>query len=158
MVEKRLTAMQVVRCATPGLYADGGGLYLQVTIGTDGSPRKSWLFHFSLHGRARHMGLGPFSQVSLAEARAARDKARAKVRAGIDPIEARHITVARPMTMTFDQAAAHYIRAHETTWRARADGGVGCVCGVNAPLTRGPRGRQRAPLRCWRGLTRPLLA
>ena len=71
-MEKRLTHMQTVRVATPGIYADGGGLYLQVTIGRDGSARKSWLFRFSLHGRARHMGLGPFEQVSLAEARAAR--------------------------------------------------------------------------------------
>src|ERR1700730_2178280 len=79
MVEKRLTAMEVGRCATPGLYADGGGLYLQVTIGTDGSPRKSWLFRFSLHGRARHMGLGAFEQVSLADARAARDRPAPRV-------------------------------------------------------------------------------
>jgi hypothetical protein len=64
------------------------------------------------------MGLGPFAQVSLAEARAARDKARAKVRDGIDPIEARQtIIISKPAPMTFDQAAAHYIRAHADAWR-----------------------------------------
>jgi Arm DNA-binding domain len=118
-VEKRLTAMQVARCATPGLYADGGGLYLQVTTGTDGLPRKSWLFRFSLHSRARHMGLGSFEQVSLAEARAARDKARAKVRTGIDPIEARNFPAKIPPNIpTFDECAAAYLKTHEMAWRS----------------------------------------
>ena len=109
--------MKVVRTAAPGIYSDGGGLALQITMGTDGSPRKSWLFRFSLHGRARHMGLGPISQVSLAEARAARDKARALIRNGIDPIDTR--LVAKPQAapaMTFDECADAYIKAHAAAW------------------------------------------
>ncbi|MGA3339048.1 MAG: Arm DNA-binding domain-containing protein [Methylocella sp.] len=70
MVEKRLTAMQIVRLSAPSVYPDGGGLYLQVTIAKDGTPRKSWIFRFSLHSRARHMGLGSVGVITLAEARA----------------------------------------------------------------------------------------
>jgi hypothetical protein len=38
---------RTVRSVRPGLYPDGGGLYLQVTEGTDGTPRRSWLFRFA---------------------------------------------------------------------------------------------------------------
>ncbi len=57
----RLKALTVTRTKKPGMYPDGGGLYLQVTkTGT-----KSWLFRFMLHGRARVMGLGPLHIISL---------------------------------------------------------------------------------------------
>ena len=49
---QRLTALAVTRLSKPGLYADGGGLYLRV--GRNGS--KGWTFRFTLHGRAREMG------------------------------------------------------------------------------------------------------
>jgi hypothetical protein len=49
----KLTALKVTRLVAPGMYADGAGLYLQVT----GGGAKSWLYRFSLHGRAREMGL-----------------------------------------------------------------------------------------------------
>ena len=48
-----------------GNYADGGGLYLQVTK----SGAKSWIYKFMLNGRAREMGLGPLHTVSLPVAR-----------------------------------------------------------------------------------------
>lgn len=51
----RLTAIQVARTKKPGVYSDGGGLYLQVTSNLV----KSWLFLYMLHGRARGMGLSP---------------------------------------------------------------------------------------------------
>src|SRR5579864_8308018 len=60
---QRLTALALSRLTKPGLYADGGGLYLR--IGRDGS--KSWTFRFMLRGRAREIGLGSLHKVSLAE-------------------------------------------------------------------------------------------
>ena len=61
----KLTALEVSRAAkTPGMYADGGGLYLQVTAGG-----ASWVYRYMLNGRAREMGLGPLTLVSLQEAR-----------------------------------------------------------------------------------------
>jgi hypothetical protein len=41
-VTGKLTALKVAREKRPGLYGDGGGLYLQIT--TPGS--KSWIFRF----------------------------------------------------------------------------------------------------------------
>ena len=66
----KLIARTVDVLTKPGRHSDGGGLYLQVTIAKDGTPRKSWIFRFSLHSRARHMGLGSVGVITLAEARA----------------------------------------------------------------------------------------
>ncbi len=44
----------------PGLYDDGGGLYLQVSDRLT----KAWVFRFMMAGRARKMGLGDFDLVS----------------------------------------------------------------------------------------------
>jgi hypothetical protein len=54
----------VSRTADAGMYGDGGGLYLQVT-----ATAKSWVFRFTLTGKACEMGLGAFSSVPLADAR-----------------------------------------------------------------------------------------
>ncbi|MCA8930848.1 MAG: DUF4102 domain-containing protein, partial [Rhodospirillaceae bacterium] len=72
--------MQTVAAA--GLYADGGGLYLQVTA----AGAKTWIFRFQIAGRRRDMGLGSARVVTLAEARAKAQDARRLVAQGIDPI------------------------------------------------------------------------
>jgi integrase len=113
----RLTALKVERAKGPGMYADGGGLYLQVTEG--GS---SWIYRFMLNGRARAMGLGPFPLYSLAEARLLAQDARRLCHQGIDPIEARQAAKAQKRladakTMTFQQCADAYIASHRPSWR-----------------------------------------
>ncbi len=61
-----MTALKVARVAQePGMYADGGGLYLQVTPGG-----ASWVWRYMIKGRAREMGLGPLGLHGLKEARA----------------------------------------------------------------------------------------
>jgi integrase len=80
----RLTASQV-KAATPGKYADGGGLWLHKR--DDGGGQ--WFLRVTIHGRRREMGLGSISEVSLKEARETADKQRALVRQGVDPIRER---------------------------------------------------------------------
>lgn len=114
----RLTALAVTRTKMPGMYPDGGGLYLQVT--KTGS--KSWLFRFMLQGRARVMGLGPLHTVSLAEARAKAAEARKLRVAGIDPIEARKAEINKAnlesaKAISFKIAAEKYIESHKPSWR-----------------------------------------
>src|SRR5919202_623065 len=81
----RLKPLQVSRVSEPGMYPDGGGLYLQVSR----SGTKSWIYRFMLDGRAREMGLGPLHIVSLAEARTKAAECRRLRHEGVDPIEAR---------------------------------------------------------------------
>jgi integrase len=119
----RLTALRVEKQRKPGLYPDGNGVYLQVTLGADGSPRKSWLFRFRMQGRReRRMGLGPFPDVSLQHARDKASTARKLCKDGIDPVEARKAERAKAKlsaarSMTFNQCAEAYITAHRAGWR-----------------------------------------
>jgi integrase len=70
-----------------GMYADGGGLYLQVTNNGEG---KSWLFRYHVQGRGdRQMGLGSFYTFPLTEAREKAEQCRKMRHNGIDPIESR---------------------------------------------------------------------
>src|SRR5437763_13824132 len=69
----------------PGMHADGGGLYLQVTRA--GVP--SWVFRFMRDGRERYMGLGPLHTIGLAEAREKALECRKLKLDGEDPIERR---------------------------------------------------------------------
>src|SRR5262249_9562071 len=115
---EKLTALKVGRKLPPGMYADGGGLYLQVTV--EGA--KSWIYRFSLHGKAREMGLGSLSAVSLADARAEAGKCRGLRQQGIDPIEARKAERAKraldaAKTLTFKEAAAKYVTSQRAGWK-----------------------------------------
>ena len=114
---ERLTALQVEKAKAPGLYPDGAGLYLRV--GRGGA--KSWAFRFMLAGKAREMGLGGLSKVSLADARKKAVDARLLLSDGKDPLTAKserraaqRVEAAR--SMTFDDCAEAYIKAHAPGW------------------------------------------
>ena len=113
----RLTTVKIKSAKQPGMYADGGGLYLQVS--DNGA---SWIYRYMIAGRAREMGLGPLELFGLAEARAKALDARKLRHGGIDPIEARRAERARQRldaakAMTFNQCAEGYITAHRAGWR-----------------------------------------
>ena len=113
----RLSAVQVRNLSQPGLYHDGGGLYVQVSAGGT----KSWIYKYMLDGRAREMGLGPTSLISLGEARTRAIEARKLRLDGVDPIEARKVKrdavrLEAARSVTFDACAAAYIDAHKTAW------------------------------------------
>jgi integrase len=83
------------------------GLYLQVTLGKDGTPRRSFVFRYKMSGRTREAGLGGYPAVSLAEARdRARDAVALKAK-GIDPLEAKAKSKADAAIdhATFEQAS-----------------------------------------------------
>jgi integrase len=113
----RLTALKVERATRPGMYADGGGLYLQVTEGG-----ASWIYRYMLNGRAREMGLGPLALYGLSEARTVAQDARRLRHQGVDPIDARRAARAQTRldtakAVTFQQCAERYIASHRAGWR-----------------------------------------
>jgi integrase len=118
---ERLTALKVARAKAPGMYADGGGLYLQVTEGTKGINR-SWIYRYTLAGKTREMGLGPHPLYGLAEARALALDARRLRHQSVDPIEHRRAARAQAQldaakAMTFRQCADAYVASHRPSWR-----------------------------------------
>ncbi|TRC91135.1 DUF4102 domain-containing protein [Mesorhizobium sp. WSM4310] len=123
----KLSAVEVVKKTKPGLYGDGGGLYLQVAKSTskkagEGDVTKSWLFRFMLAGKPRYMGLGDAQTFNLKEARERAREARQKVTDGIDPIEQRNerkaaLRAEDAKRITFKQASERYIAAHSPGWK-----------------------------------------
>jgi integrase len=111
-----LTARRAQTLNAPGLYGDGGNLWLKVS----GPGRRSWVFRYTLAARARSMGLGNANEVSLAEARNRADAARKLLREGTDPIEARNAARAVPEACahTFAEVTALYLNAHAAAWRS----------------------------------------
>jgi integrase len=114
----RLSSVKVANSKRAGMYADGSGLYLQVS--DNGS--RSWIFRFKANGRTRDMGLGSLATVSLAEARELAAECRRLRLSRMDPIESRkaervkaQLSAAR--SMTFDQCRDALIDAHKSAWR-----------------------------------------
>jgi hypothetical protein len=111
----KLKPLDPGRIKTPGMYADGGGLYLQITINArDNEPAKSWLYRYMLRGRSREMGLGSLNAVSLKQARTKAFDCRGLRADGIDPIEVRNAKRTQAVldaakAITFKRAAAELV-------------------------------------------------
>lgn len=113
----RLTDVRA-RKAAPGLHPDGDGLYLQVR----GKNARSWLYKYSLAGKAREMGLGAYPATSLDVARQQRDRYKRLRQEGQDPIEARDKERAAAKTVdvkttTFSEAVAAFIADKSHAWK-----------------------------------------
>ena len=114
----KLSAVEVTKAKGPMVLHDGGGLYLRVSkTGT-----KSWVFRFQLDGKRRDMGLGPYPDISLAEARAKAVAHRKQRHDGIDPLaakaaerQAQRLSAARGRT--FREVAEEFIARNEVGWR-----------------------------------------
>lgn len=100
-----------VRAAKPAARAfklfDGGGLHLWVSP----TGAKVWRLAYRVAGRQQTMSIGPYPEVSLAEARAKRDEVRATLREGVDPMAPRRST-RKGLTLA---------EASETYWAGRQD-------------------------------------
>ena len=115
----KLSQLTVTKTTKPGLYGDGGGLYLQITA----AGVKSWLFRYMRAGKARGMGLGPVHTIGLAEARTRALNCRRQLLDGTDPIDSRNAEraaqqIEQAAEMTFKQCAEKYIEAHRAGWKS----------------------------------------
>ena len=113
----RLSNLRVERAKRPGMYADGGSLYLRVAEG--GS--KQWIFRYTVNGRNRDMGLGPVHTLTLAEARERATEARKLRLDGIDPIANKRARVAAlraadAKAKTFADCVKGFIEDNESSW------------------------------------------
>ncbi len=112
------------------VLSDGGGLRLDV----DKNGNKSWVFRYTSptevyeegkhkgEPQERYMGLGPLRDVTLADARDARDEARKLLREGKDPIEHRDelrkaARVEASRSVTFKVYAEGFISGREGGWK-----------------------------------------
>jgi integrase len=127
-VPNQLTTKKCESRLEPGRYADGGGLYLAVSE----NGAKSWMFFWKAvserkRGKykgqtmlTRHaVGLGPFQDVSLADAREKATELRTKLREarreGGDVVAA--VKRKPKASMTFGQATETFIQSREADWK-----------------------------------------
>jgi integrase len=99
--------------------ADERGLYIEVHPG--GS--KLWRLRYRYLDKDKRLALGPYPEVSLAEARRKRDEARQKLREGIDPLADRQrekLLAQFSAANTFGDIAKEYIDKMVAEGRAAA--------------------------------------
>ena len=80
----KLSVRRVETITKPGIYSDGGGLYLRVR-----ASGKAWVFIGSLDGKRFELGFGSATKVGLAKAREMAMKIQLQMIDGIDPITER---------------------------------------------------------------------
>ena len=103
---------RTVRIAGPGRHSDGTVKGLMLVV-RDGATR-SWVLRYQIGGRRRDMGLGPYPEVGLADARErALDARRLIKRDDKDPLAER----GRAKIKTFKEAAEALIESKRPGWR-----------------------------------------
>ena len=117
---KELSALEVSRLTRPGNHAAGGvtGLYLYVNE-ADG---RSWVLRTMVGGKRKHLGLGGYPSVTLAQAREKAREAREQIAKGIDPVHGRRLAAnalraQQASRRTFHEVASAYISFQESGWK-----------------------------------------
>lgn len=111
-VAKELSALEVRRLSRPGLHPVGGVAGLLLRVRDSGA--RYWVLRTTIGGTRHDLGLGPFPEVSLADARAEAAEIRRQVRQGVDPIAERRaardaLRASHAKAITFDRCAERYL-------------------------------------------------
>lgn len=114
----KLSAVEATKAKGPAVLHDGGGLYLRVSA----TGARSWVFRFQIDGKRRDMGLGPFPDISLADARGKAAEHRKLRHEGIDPLDAKAaqrqaLRVSIAKGRTFRECAVEFIEKNRAGWR-----------------------------------------
>lgn len=99
----------------PYRIADAGGLFLYVTP----AGGKHWRMRYRFVGKEKTLTFGPYPQVSLAEAREARDAAKAVLREGLDPAVVKRHEQQALQTDTFENLAREWHERTTPKWKPR---------------------------------------
>lgn len=110
-----LTAANLVKAGKKGRTGDGEGLWLDVRA----PGRAAWVFRYTLRGGSHEIGLGGYSDVSLANARDKAAASRALVGAGTDPIA--HKAAEAQARIAADAAAKAEASAGMVTFKIAAE-------------------------------------
>lgn len=128
---RELKALEVKRLNSPGRHAVGGAPGLSLNITDTGA--RSWILRVVVGNKRRHIGLGAYPEVTLAEAREKAIEQRKKVASGVDPIEERIADrkaqlIEEKFNLTFEDAFGQYFQEklqgelknakHSKQWRS----------------------------------------
>ena len=118
----KLSALGVSKIVKPGDYGDGGGLYLQVTLGKREGVMKSWIFRYVRGKKDTKLGLGSLNTISLSDAREKAMEFRQLLHDGIDPKVHREQQkiqeqLEKSNRKTFRHCAEMYIDDNKAAWK-----------------------------------------
>lgn len=118
-IAKELSALEVNRLKSPGLFMVGGipGLCLRVSD----TGARSWILRATIGAKRRDLGLGAYPAVTLAQAKELARGARDVIRQGRDPLLERQaarsaLRASQASAITFEKAAAAFIKTKEVEW------------------------------------------
>ena len=102
----------------PGRHGDGGGLYFRAI----GERRAYFVYRYRIAGKEREISIGPYPEVSLAEARIKHAALRKTVVSDKrDPVAekraAKVSAISAAAKPTFGECADRHIAAHAASWR-----------------------------------------
>lgn len=141
IVSKPLTALAASKATVrekPYKLYDTGGLYLLVQP----TGARYWRWKYRFAGREKTLALGVWPAVSLADARVARDRARALLAKGIDPAAARRAEKAArntPDEDTLEPFARAWLESKKEEWSATHYSKVKCRLEKHVFKTHGKR-------------------
>lgn len=95
--------------------SDSGGLYLEVAP----SGSKRWFWKYRLEEVEKRLALGSYPEVSLTEARRARDQAKQTKHVGVDPVaqkKANKLQVKRAEASSFREVASEWLDIRSGEW------------------------------------------
>lgn len=118
MIYNTLNPMKAKSLAA-GKYADGQGLWLVKRTQQAGK----WVLRLSVAGKRREMGLGPWPEVSIADARSKALQARASLRDGTDPVAARRKEQLATKRISLKEAIEGCFKARQA--ELKGDGSAG---------------------------------
>ncbi len=118
MIYNTLNPMKAKSLAA-GKYADGQGLWLVKRSQQAGK----WVLRLSVAGKRREMGLGPWPEVSIANARSKAIEARASLRDGTDPVADRQKAQLATKRLSLKEAVDGCFKAKQA--ELKGDGSAG---------------------------------
>ena len=117
---RELTALEVSRLDVSGHHAVGGvaGLYLYV----NDARARSWVLRVMVGLKRRHIGLGGYPTVTLAQAKETARQLRDEVSKGNDPMQQRKekaskLRAQQASAITFEKAAEGFLDTHGDSWK-----------------------------------------
>lgn len=97
---------------------DSGGLFIQISV----SGSKLWRLKYRLRGKEKLLAIGAYPNISLAEARGIRDRAKDDLKAGRDPSAVKkleRLAINRPDADTFEILAREWYELQRPQWVER---------------------------------------
>ncbi|MEA9567540.1 tyrosine-type recombinase/integrase [Polynucleobacter sp. AP-Nickl1-40-C4] len=120
-IAKELSAIEVKRLNTDGMHFVGGVAGLILQISNDGKA-KSWLLRVRAKPKRLNIGLGPYPQTSLAEARAEAKLKLSEVKSGVNPISTKkraksELAIQAGRAKSFIDCAEAYMKAKAAEYK-----------------------------------------